>query len=251
MSERLQLILSLASLGLVVVAGVLVFRFTSPSTPREALAPLPRVSRPETVSVWLSPESLSGLQLVFKPYLDSAARDRFNNTTLSRRLGAPEDAYRFYRVLVVNFDPAEPLDLAVDRLRFVATDRSGGTIASIDPARLLAEGDGSISGAERVVLSALGLRPGPYRLPPRSAGSFVVAFPAEAEPAQWRRLALELGERSLPLELTEVPRVALDRFRLDPAEPLVPSRPEEVARRPKEGAPAEAPAVPPGSPRAK
>ncbi len=218
MSDRLQLVFSVLSLGLVATAGFLVLKATRPVDPTGNLAPLPPVDHPDTVDVWLA--DVDGrAELLFKPVLDSTERDGFNNRTLSRRLGEPDDTYRFFRLFVANFDAEGDFELEADYLRVQA----GEGIESLDPEQVLGGDDGPISDGDRMVASALGLRAGPYRVPPRRAGSFLVAFrssdlqPLGGAPEEF---ALVDGDSTLRLKRESIPRDELDRFFLDPREPL-------------------------------
>ncbi len=234
MSERLQVVLSLVSLGLVVTTGVFLFRMTRPGEPRGELATLEPVSKPETVDAWVAWLD-EDVQVVCKRPLVSTERDRFNNRTLCRRLGLDEDRYRFLQLVVVNYGPTA-LESTDAHWQAVGIGADGSTHESVAPAALLEAGRGLATRADLVVAEALGLREGPYRLPARTSARYLLAFDEAARPDRWRSLRVTVAGETLDLARNSFERRDLDRFLQSPERDRLGPRESEVARRPNASA---------------
>lgn len=235
MSERLQVVLSLISLGLVITTGVFLYQMTRSGEPNEEVARLEPVSKPETVDAWVAWLD-DDVQVVCKRPLVSVERDRFNNRSLSRRLGVDEDRYRFVQLVVVNYGP-EALESTDDHWLAAAIDEQGAVHENVPPGVLLDTGRGLATRADLVVAAALGLKGGPYTIPARSSVRYLLAFEGGPPPDQWRGLSLNVAGRRLDLVRNSFERRDLDRFMESPERDRLGLPESDVARRP--GAPAE------------
>lgn len=244
MSEKLQLAFSLLSLGLVVVAGYLALRITRSGDRVPTLAPLTQETLTPTVDVWLASAGidddneerarlypgLESVQFLLKPFLDAEDRDGFNNRALSRRLGAEEDALRFFQLVIVNFHQDQPFEIRSPFLMLVAEDPGGTIWKGRSPEAIFADGRGIMTEADRIVATALGLRSGPYEVPPRAAAHYLIALDSDADDDRWTRLELQIPEVTLHFRRIEMPRDELESFLLDPRQRL-PVPEVDVARR--------------------
>ena len=237
MDERLQLTFSLLSLGLVVVAAYLAFRITRPGDGALPVAPIIQEAPTATVDVWLADlpqpdgdsrgsgdvSAIEGegrvpqVQFLFKPRQGARERDDYLDRSLSRRLGAPDDSYRFFELVVVNLDPELPFVIDAPFLPIAGRGREGAA-PGLSPAAIYERGQGMVTTADVTAARALGLREGPYRVPPRAAAHYLVAFEGAVEESSWTALEMNLPAGTVAFRRAELSRERLDEFMLEPRE---------------------------------
>jgi hypothetical protein len=227
--EPIQVVLSLASVAVVGVLAILVFRVSEPAHPEKAPAGGPTPAPAEALDVWLSnPEA--PVQWIVKPYQDSPARAEIHDRSLSRRLGVPDATYRFFLLLVVN-SGEEGFEFRCGTGILRVTDAGGREVESRPADTVLAEAGAEITGGDRFVVEALGIRAGTIRVPPGRMARLLLPFREDPDFPSWIRAAYVNDGLEVPLTRARFSRERLEGFLLRPDGPLVPGESGDLARR--------------------
>ena len=112
-------------------------------------------------------------------------------------------------------DLSQMSSVVADRDTQRANAQGGALLGALDTACL---DQGMVTTADATAARALGLREGPYRVPPRAAAHYLVAFEGAVEESSWTALEMNLPAGTVAFRRAELSRERLDEFMLEPRE---------------------------------